>query len=194
MTAVPRDHDGFRSGLFQEFLKATDVLADTGFLAKDTSGWSLTASGRAAAGSASGLDEALERMEVCGGTSRAIDTAQQPAASDPSDRLPRCVGLAGGFLPAGSTDQQPWRVSQRSAWVADDPGLQLAYDAEEDVWATALAMEPGHYEYKVVLDSSWRENYGVRGMRSGPNLVLDISTPSRVTFTFDHVTKLPMSR
>lgn len=196
ITAVPRDHDGSRSGLFQEFLKATDALADTGLLAKGRAGWSLTASGRAAAGSASVLDEALDRMEVSGSTTRALDAVQEPEplARTASGRLPRSVGLAGGFLPAGSTDQQPWRASQRSAWVADDPGLRLSYDADEDVWSAALVMEPGHYEYKVVLDSSWRENYGVRGMRSGPNLVLDISTPSRVTFTFDHVTKLPMSR
>lgn len=211
ITAVPRDHDGSRSGLFQEFLKATDSLADTGLLAKDDAGWSLTASGRAAAESPSALGEALNealgespeeplgRMELSDSTNRAIEAERRSAlpseaAVDPADSPPHSVGLTGGFVPAGSsaggTDQQPWTAAQRSAWVADDPALQLSYRADEDVWCAALALEPGHYEYKVVLDSSWQENYGVRGMRSGPNLVLDVSTPRTVTFSFDHVTKI----
>lgn len=214
ITAVPRDHDGSRSGLFQEFLRATDSLADTGLLTKDASGWSLTASGRATAASSSALGEALDdalddafgkrssSMELAGSTSRAIDAERQSAfpagmAADACDRRPRRVGLTGGFLPAGSpngvTRQQPWAAAQRPAWAADDSALQLSYDADGDIWSVTLAMEPGHYEYKVVLDSSWQENYGVRGMLSGPNLVLDLSTSSTVTFSFDHVTKILVS-
>lgn len=202
ITAVPRefpDHDGPRSGLFQEFLKATDCLEHTGLLAKEDAGWSLTASGLAAAGSPSALGEALGRMEVSGATSRAIDPEPHPASPARtsvagSEKLPRSVGLAGGFLPAGGSvgtvDQQPFRGALRPAWAADDPALRLAHDAAEDVWSLTLAVDPGHYEYKVVLGSSWKENYGVRGMRSGPNLVLDIPAPREMTFTFDHVTKL----
>lgn len=209
ITAVPRDHDGSRSGLFQEFLKATDSLADTGLLTKQDAGWALTAMGRAAAESSSpgeALDEALGKalgsMKFSDSTKRAVDAERHSAlhpgtAADTADRRPRRVGLTGGFLPAGSSaaaaEQQPWTVAQRPAWVADDPALQLTYDAGEDMWSAALTLDPGHHEYKVVLDSSWQENYGVRGMRSGPNLVLDVSTPRTVTFSFDHVTKILVS-
>ena len=202
ITAVPRDpqdHEGPPSGLFEEFLRATDSLEDTGLLAKEEAGWSLTASGRDAARSPSALGEALGRMEISG---TAVDHVPRPVpparvAAAASERPPRSVGLAGGFVPAGgpsrTADQQPFAAALRPAWAADDPALRLSHDAVEDVWSLTLALEPGHYEYKVVLGSSWKENYGVRGMRSGPNLVLDLPAPQEITFTFDHVTKFPAS-
>ncbi|KNC19473.1 hypothetical protein AC792_06425 [Arthrobacter sp. RIT-PI-e] len=202
ITAVPRevgDHEEPRGGLFEEFLKATDSLEDSGLLAKGDAGWSLTASGRAAATSPSALGEALGRMEISGAVSRATDPEPHPApptrtSATGSEKPSRSVGLAGGFLPAGSstgaTDQQPFGAALRPAWAADDPGLRLSHDATEDLWSLTLALDPGHYEYKVILGASWKENYGVRGMRSGPNLVLDLPLPREVTFTFDHVSKL----
>ncbi len=47
----------------------------------------------------------------------------------------------------------------------------------------------GNYEYKIVIGSSWDENYGVDGVAGGDNYVLTIDNEKEVTFIYDDTTK-----
>jgi hypothetical protein len=202
ITAVPRtpgNRDEAGPELFQELIQATNSMADTGLLTKDDAGWSLTASGLTAASSPSRLRAALHGADAGSLTGAPATSVQQPfpsarEAPDPPGRTPRSVGLAGGFRPSatsvGTAGHHSWTAAQRRPWAADDPALELSYDGAADVWCGTLTLHPGHYEYKVVIDRSWRENYGVRGMRSGPNFTLDVPVARDVTFIFDHLTKV----
>ena len=205
ITAVPRkpgDRDEAGPDPFQEFIQATNSMADTGLLAKDDAGWSLTASGLAAASSPSALRAALNGVDAGSPSGGPATSTQQlfPPCQEvpaPPGRGPRAVGLAGSFLPSGTSSgtagRQSWPAAQGRPWAADDPALQLSYDDATETWSVTLTLQPGHYEYKVILDRSLRENYGVRGMRSGPNLTLHVTVARDVTFTFDHRTKYLMS-
>ena len=47
----------------------------------------------------------------------------------------------------------------------------------------------GNYEYKVALNGSWKENYGLKGQMGGDNILFSLSDNSNITFTFDSFSK-----
>lgn len=64
----------------------------------------------------------------------------------------------------------------------------LTYDPAVDVWSARFDLPAGSYEYKVALNDSWAENYGLNARRDGPNIPLQVSVPTTVRFVYDHKT------
>jgi pullulanase-type alpha-1,6-glucosidase len=73
-------------------------------------------------------------------------------------------------------------------WQPDCEVTALIYDAERDVWEATFELPAGSYEYKVALNGSWTENYGLDGQPGGANIPLTLAEALAVTFTYDHKT------
>jgi pullulanase len=73
-------------------------------------------------------------------------------------------------------------------WNTDCPQTELTYNRARDVWEGTFEIPAGRYEYKVALNGTWAENYGLEGLRDGPNIPLAVPETMLVTFTYDHKT------
>ena len=112
-----------------------------------------------------------------------------PAAAAPEDSEP--VGEAWQDQPQSATlagDFDPL-FGEAGHWTTNVRELQLTYDANENVWAQTLQLPAGNYQYKIVVDGSWDENYGRFGVRNGDNHELHLLSDTTVTIRFDYGTK-----
>lgn len=75
-------------------------------------------------------------------------------------------------------------------WQPDCPMSGLTFDAPNNLWKREVVLPAGSWEFKVALDGSWNENYGDGGELNGPNIVLNLTLPSLVSFVFDPETHL----
>ena len=73
-------------------------------------------------------------------------------------------------------------------WDPACAATHLTYDADDDVWQGTFALPAGSYEYKVALDDSWDENYGLNSTQDGPNIPLALASAGSVKFYYDHGT------
>ncbi len=79
-------------------------------------------------------------------------------------------------------------------WRPDCDKTFLTYDAEDDVWQGAFAVQPDDDQdekgprYKAALNGSWDENYGAHAARSGADIPLGVSQSTLVKFYYDHKT------
>lgn len=64
-------------------------------------------------------------------------------------------------------------------WQADCAAMELGFDAA-DVWQASFDIPAGPYEYKVVLNDSWDENYPIGSQRS-----LALAQAATVKFYYD---------
>ena len=64
----------------------------------------------------------------------------------------------------------------------------LTFDQEDDVWQEAWELPAGDYEYKVAINQSWDENYGLNAESYGPNIPLSLDEARVVKFYYDHKT------
>jgi hypothetical protein len=74
-----------------------------------------------------------------------------------------------------------------------DPACEQARMTDEDgdgVFTLTVTLPAGDYEYKVAINASWDENYGVNGEANGANVVLSLAAETEVTFTYDDSTKV----
>jgi len=71
-------------------------------------------------------------------------------------------------------------------WQPDCAATHLTYDASDDVWQRTFTVPAGSWEYKAPLNDSWDENYGLNAQRDGPNIPLDLGSPTSVKFYYDH--------
>jgi hypothetical protein len=72
-----------------------------------------------------------------------------------------------------------------------DPGCaatHLAFDSGDQVWQGTFTIPAGSYEYKVALNDSWDENYGLHATRGGDNIPLNLSGTTSVKFYYSHET------
>jgi hypothetical protein len=72
-------------------------------------------------------------------------------------------------------------------WLPDCDQAQLTLDPNSQIWKGTYALPAGGYAYKVAINKSWTENYGVGAVRDGPNIDLT-TTGTPVTFYYDHGT------
>ena len=72
--------------------------------------------------------------------------------------------------------------------ACDNTGL--TYDAATNKWLGTYHVETGYWEYKVAINHSWTENYGVGGTRDGANIPLLIAKPFDIAFSYDPVTHI----
>jgi hypothetical protein len=77
-------------------------------------------------------------------------------------------------------------------WQPGCAATHLAFDTSDGQWHGTFTLPAGSYEWKVAINDSWAEDYGVGGARGGANLVLDVPTGGgSYVFTWDQVTKVP---
>ncbi|QIG39279.1 pullulanase-type alpha-1,6-glucosidase [Microbacterium sp. 4R-513] len=72
-------------------------------------------------------------------------------------------------------------------WKPECPATELAPTADENLFSAEFNVPKGTYEYKVAVNDSWDENYGVDGARGGGNIPLTVDGPSKLRFTYDDV-------
>lgn len=104
----------------------------------------------------------------------------EQAPNDAWHDQPQSVALAGDFNPL---------FGEAGHWTTNLRGLQLDYDAVENLWKQTLQLPAGTYQYKMVVNGSWDENYGAYGVRDGSNHELRLLSDTAVTFRFDYATK-----
>ncbi len=80
------------------------------------------------------------------------------------------------------------KVGCSGDWQPDCDKTFLAYSENSDVWKGVFDLPAGDYEYKVALDKSWKENYGLKALRDGPNIPLHVEKAGKVSFYYDHKT------
>lgn len=71
-------------------------------------------------------------------------------------------------------------------WQPECTATELA--RQGDFWAATFVVPAGAWEYKVALNDTWDENYGMNGAPGGANIPLVLSEPRAVTFFYDHAT------
>jgi pullulanase-type alpha-1,6-glucosidase len=79
-------------------------------------------------------------------------------------------------------------------WMPSCEITNLTFDANSDIWKGTFEVTPGNDQdkkgprYKVALDGSWSENYGMNAKRDGADIPLVVTEPTMVTFYYDHKT------
>ncbi|MBL8056595.1 MAG: pullulanase-type alpha-1,6-glucosidase [Anaerolineales bacterium] len=73
-------------------------------------------------------------------------------------------------------------------WQTDCANTALVLNAQTGLWEGTFTLPAGSYEYKIALNGTWAENYGLGGQRDGPNIPLVLAEEAAVTFTYDHET------
>lgn len=106
--------------------------------------------------------------------------ASDGTSSDAWHDQPQSVTLSGDFDPL---------FGEAGHWSSDHRELQLAYDAAGNVWLQTLQLPAGTYQFKILVNGSWEENYGRFGVRDGANHELHLLSDTTVTFRFDYSTK-----
>ncbi len=108
-------------------------------------------------------------------------TGSQDAVPDDAwHDQPQSVALSGDFDPV---------LGEAGHWSTDLRELQLTYDAAANSWQQTLQLPAGTYQYKILVNGSWDENYGRFGVRNGANHELHLLSDSTVTFRFDYASK-----
>lgn len=69
-------------------------------------------------------------------------------------------------------------------WMPDCPLTGLTENTNDGVWRGTFDLPAGAFEYKLALDGSWNENYGLHGEPNGANLPLTLLEPRTVRFYY----------
>lgn len=64
----------------------------------------------------------------------------------------------------------------------------LTYDAASDLYKGGFKIPAGAYEYKIAIDKSWDENYGLGAKPGGANIPLKVTDQPGVKFYYDDKT------
>ncbi|MHA7181369.1 pullulanase X25 domain-containing protein [Arthrobacter sp. MDB2-24] len=104
------------------------------------------------------------------------DTAADEAWQD----QPQSVGLSGNFDPL---------FGEAGHWSTDLRELQFVWEPTENIWKQTLQLPAGNYQFKILVNGSWDENYGRFGVRDGDNHELHLLSDTSVTIRFDYGTK-----
>jgi len=79
-------------------------------------------------------------------------------------------------------------------WMPTCENTLLTYDIEDDVWQGTYEIQPANDadkkgpRYKVALNGTWDENYGVNATRGSADIPLLVTAPTQVKFYYDHKT------
>ncbi len=73
-------------------------------------------------------------------------------------------------------------------WQPSCEVTRLTLDAEDQVWQGTFDLPAGDWEYKVPLNGSWDENYGLNAGLNGANIPLKLTAADAVKFYFSRTT------
>lgn len=71
-------------------------------------------------------------------------------------------------------------------WQPDCDATQMQYNSNYGAWMDTLNLSAGHWEYKITINNSWDENYGLYGIQNGENIPLDLCYDAKVVFIYYH--------
>lgn len=113
------------------------------------------------------------------------DVATEPVpTSTPADEAwqgqPQSVALSGDFDPL---------FGEAGHWSTDLRELQFVWEPTENLWKQTLQLPAGTYQFKILVNGGWDENYGRFGVRDGANHELHLLSDASVTFRFDYATR-----
>lgn len=123
-----------------------------------------------------------------GYTSTPTDSPVEPQVATPPDAgtgVPSAIDQPNMVSVPGSFNAL---VGCSGDWQPDCAEVQMSYDEANDLWIVSFDLPAGSYEYKVAIDGSWTENYGLHAEPSGPNIPLVLEEDTKVTFRYSHVT------
>ncbi|MEO5835026.1 MAG: pullulanase-type alpha-1,6-glucosidase [Nakamurella sp.] len=105
-----------------------------------------------------------------------------PAAADPA--VPIDTPLSAGL--AGSLQSE---LGCAGDW---DPTCDASdlIDAGDGTSSASFDLPAGTYEFKVAINGSWDENYGLAGVENGANIPVVLDGPTAITFAYDHASHL----
>ncbi|HEX4958571.1 MAG TPA: SdrD B-like domain-containing protein, partial [Lacibacter sp.] len=78
-------------------------------------------------------------------------------------------------------------------WMPDGSCTDLTFNASSGNWEGSFTIPAGCYEYKVAINGSWNENYGLNGIYFGLNIPLNLAATGVVTFSYNPVTHIVTS-
>ncbi|WP_422391331.1 glycosidase [Arthrobacter sp. N1] len=112
-----------------------------------------------------------------------VATEQVPTGT-PADEAwqgqPQSVALSGDFDPL---------FGEAGHWSTDLRELQFVWEPTENLWKQTLQLPAGTYQFKILVNGGWDENYGRFGVRDGANHELHLLSDTSVTFRFDYATR-----
>ncbi len=79
-------------------------------------------------------------------------------------------------------------------WMPSCAITNLTFDANSGIWKGTFEVTPGNDQdkkgprYKVALNGTWDENYGMNAKQGGADIPLVVDQPTMVTFYYDHKT------
>ncbi len=86
---------------------------------------------------------------------------------------------------AGSLDSE---IGCTADWAPDCALANLTFSADNGIWSGTFTLPAGSYEYKVAINGTWDENYGLGGVAGGANVPVTVAADGPVTFYYDPVT------
>lgn len=92
----------------------------------------------------------------------------------------RIIGVPGSYQ-AETACEAPWQPACEATFME----LQ-----EDGTYTLTVDLPAGEYEFKIAINGTWDENYGVDGERDGPNYPLVLEEDSTVTFTYNDETNV----
>ena len=101
-----------------------------------------------------------------------------PAAAGPPQRRTAPAGPTATV--AGSLQSE---LGCPADWRPDCAATDLVPTG--DGYARTFALPAGSFEFKIAVDHSWDENYGLGGIRDGANIPLVLQAPALVTIGYD---------
>lgn len=93
--------------------------------------------------------------------------------------VPQIVAIAGSFQD---------EVGCAGEWNTDCKDTFLALDGNSLLWRGSFQIPAGNHEYKVALNGSWTDNFGLGGEYYGKNIPLALEEDKLVTFYYSHET------
>lgn len=102
-----------------------------------------------------------------------------PVAAQDAVEQPEAVSIPGSFNTA---------VGCSEDWQPDCDAVQMVFDEVDQLWEAEFELPAGSYEYKVAINKSLDENYGVGAEAGGANITLLLEEDATVRFFYDHNT------
>ncbi len=105
-------------------------------------------------------------------------------------------GTVTGQMPADwSNTNLPVYVPGSFPGPSWDPGSnQMTYSADLGVYVYTFEHVPAaNYQYKIAINGSWDENYGMGGVRDGSNYSVTVPEQMDVTVYYNHTTHLSVT-
>ncbi len=93
--------------------------------------------------------------------------------------VPQIVAIAGTFQS---------ELGCPGDWNTDCEDTYLALDAASLIWRGTFEIPAGSHEYKVALNGSWTDNFGLGAEYYGANIPLELAQTTLVTFYYSHET------